>query len=202
MNETPLLLQPLENLLNRQLDGNSDARRALASVAGETLAIKFEGVGLDLYMHAGVDRISLASEYTDEPAAIISGSPLALAALSSGASEASKVRKTGVKIFGDTAVAQGFERLIANVKPDWEEELSRLVGDSVAHRVGNMARSFFGWGKDVGGRMTEDFAEYFTEEGRDLPTRTEADDFFDDVDTLRSDMERAEARIDELDKRA
>ncbi len=198
MNETPALLQPLERLLNRQLEGNSDARRALNKVAGETLAIKFEGIGFDLYMHAQDDGLRLDTEYGDEPAAIISGSPLALAALSTGASDPSKVRKTGVRVFGDTAVAQGFEQLLGYLKPDWEEELSRLVGDAVAHRIGTAARNIFGWGQDVGRRMTEDFAEYFTEEGRDLPTRTEADEFFDDVDAVRSDVDRAEARLNKL----
>ena len=193
--ETPALLQPLENMFNRRLEGNSDARRALADVDGESLAIKFDGVGLELYFHARDGRLRLDTEYSDEPAAIISGTPLALAALASGSEPGTALRRNGVSLHGDTAVAQGFQRLIETIKPDWEDELSRLVGDAVAHRLGNAARSLLNWGRDSTTRLSENFAEFFTEESRDLPTRTEAEEFFDGVDELRSDVDRAEARL-------
>ena len=201
MSDTPALLQPFEKLLNRQFDGNSDARRALHKVTGETLAVKLEGTGLDIYVHAGEDALRLGTEFEDEPAAIVSGTPLSLFALSSGAADPTKVRKTGVKIHGDTAVAQGFQQLLALLKPDWEEELSRLVGDTVAHRIGEAARQFMGWSKDVGSRMTEDFAEFFTEESRDLPAKAETEAFYDDVDKLRDDVARAEARLRQYERR-
>ncbi|MFK8014190.1 MAG: SCP2 domain-containing protein [Gammaproteobacteria bacterium] len=195
MSTTPSWLKPLEALLNRQLKDNPDGRRALRQVHGETLAVKLEGVNIDLYFHALDDGLALHSEYEDEPAAIISGTVLALASLMGGAADAAAVRRTGVTIHGDTAVAQSFQNLFEVLKPDWEEELSRIIGDSVAHRVGDAARTLFGWGKDVSTRMTQDFAEYFTEESRDLPTKTEAEDFLDDVDRLRDDVDRAAARM-------
>ncbi len=195
MSETPALLQPLETLLKRQLKDNSEARRALRQLHGETLALKLEGIKFDIYFHATDDGLKLGNNYQDEPAAIISGTPLALASLAGGAGDAAAVRRTGVTIHGDTAVAQSFQRLFELLKPDWEEELSRLVGDTVAHRLGEAARQFMGWSKDVGSRMTEDFAEFFTEESRDLPAKAETEAFYDDVDTLRDDVERAEARL-------
>ncbi|MFK7886334.1 MAG: SCP2 domain-containing protein, partial [Gammaproteobacteria bacterium] len=195
MSDTPALLKPLEALLNRQLKDNNDARRALRQLHGETLAIKLEGITFDIFFHASDDGLLLHTDYAEDPAAIISGSVLALASLAGGAADASAVRRTGVTIHGDTAVAQSFQRLFELLKPDWEEELSRIVGDTVAHRVGDAARQFLGWGKDVTTRMTQDFAEYFTEESRDLPTKTETEDFLDDVDQLRDDVDRAEARL-------
>ena len=199
MTDTPALLKPLEALLNRQLKDNSDARRALRQLHGETLAVKLEGINFDIFFHASDDGLLLHTDYDEDPAAIISGSVLALASLAGGAADASAVRRTGVTIHGDTAVAQTFQRLFELLKPDWEEELSRIVGDTVAHRIGVAARQFMGWGKDVTTRMSQDFAEYFTEESRDLPTKTETEDFLDDVDQLRDDVDRAEARLRNLE---
>ena len=201
MSETPAFLVPLESLLRRQLKDNSEARRALRQLHGETLALKIEGVGLDIYFRATDDGLKLHTDFEDEPAAIISGTPLALASLAGGQADAAAVRRTGVTIHGDTAVAQSFQRLFELIKPDWEEELSRLVGDTVAHRVGDAARQLLGWGKDVGTRMTEDFAEFFTEESRDLPAKAETEAFYDDVDRLRDDVDRAEARLKQFEKR-
>lgn len=201
MSDTPALLQPLESLLRRQLKDNSEARRALRQLHGETLALKLEGLNYDIYFRATDEGLKLNDKYADEPAAIISGTPLALASLAGGAGDAAAVRRTGVTIHGDTAVAQSFQRLFELLKPDWEEELSRLVGDTVAHRIGEAARQFMGWSKDVGSRMTEDFAEFFTEESRDLPAKAETEAFYDDVDSLRDDVERAEARLKQVERR-
>jgi ubiquinone biosynthesis protein UbiJ len=37
--------------------------------------------------------------------------------------------------------------------------------------------------------------EYLQEEGRDLPTRVEVDEFLEGVDRLRDDTERLEAKL-------
>jgi ubiquinone biosynthesis protein UbiJ len=42
-------------------------------------------------------------------------------------------------------------------------------------------------------------AEYLQEEGRDVPTRVEVDEFLEDVDRLRDDTERLEARLSRLE---
>ena len=73
MSDTPALLQPLETLLNRQLKDNSEARRALRQLHGETLALKLEGLNYDIYFHATDEGLKLGSDYEEDPAAIISG---------------------------------------------------------------------------------------------------------------------------------
>jgi ubiquinone biosynthesis protein UbiJ len=44
--------------------------------------------------------------------------------------------------------------------------------------------------------------EYLQEEGRDLPTPTEVEEFLADVDRLRDDAERLEARLARLESRS
>ena len=44
-------------------------------------------------------------------------------------------------------------------------------------------------------------AEYLQEEGRDLPTRTEVEEFLSGVDQLRDDAERLEARLARVEAR-
>ena len=42
---------------------------------------------------------------------------------------------------GDTDIAEQFRDLLRFATPDLEEELSRLVGDPLAHQAGNAARA-------------------------------------------------------------
>jgi ubiquinone biosynthesis protein UbiJ len=76
-----------------------------------------------------------------------------------------------------------------------EEELSRVIGDVAAHQVGNAARAFLEFGRRAAGTLAQNVAEYLQEEGRDVPARTEAEEFNVEVDRLRDDVERLEARL-------
>ena len=48
----------------------------------------------------------------------------------------------------------------------------------------------------------ENLAEYWQEESRDLPSRTEAEEFLQGVDRLREAADRLEARISRLQVRS
>jgi ubiquinone biosynthesis protein UbiJ len=105
------------------------------------------------------------------------------------------LRTGSVHIQGDAEVAQTFSELLEHARPDLEEELSRVIGDVAAHQVGNVARSFMGFAQRAASTFTQNVSEYLQEEGRDVPNRTEADEFIADVDKLRDDVDRIEARI-------
>ena len=54
------------------------------------------------------------------------------------------------------------------------------------------------WGRRNARILQDDIGEYLTEESRLLPTRFEFEEWRDEVDTLRDDVERLEARIAQL----
>jgi ubiquinone biosynthesis accessory factor UbiJ len=76
-----------------------------------------------------------------------------------------------------------------------------VIGDVAARQVANFARGFLDWGRKAGGSLATNVAEYLQEEGRDLPTRTEAEEFLEGVDRLRDDAERLEARLARMESR-
>jgi len=81
---------------------------------------------------------------------------------------------------------------------DWEEQLSKLTGDFIAHQLGNAARQA---GKILQhGRNTleQDIGEYLQEELRVLPSRIETLNFSTDVSRISMDVERLQARVKRL----
>ena len=90
----------------------------------------------------------------------------------------------------------------ADVDIDWEEHLSRLVGDVVAHEVGGAARAARAFGRRAGRTAEQNLREYLQEEARLLPTRYELKELLDAVDVLRDDVERLAARVERLRRRA
>ncbi|MCE3285407.1 MAG: hypothetical protein K0R70_1663 [Steroidobacteraceae bacterium] len=76
-----------------------------------------------------------------------------------------------------------------------------MIGDVAAHQVANVARGFLAWGRKAADAFSQNVAEYLQEEGRDVPTRTELEEFLESVDHLREATDRLEARLARLESR-
>ncbi len=196
-----MLLSRLEAILNRNLDGSRKARAAARELEGRTLGLVVTATPVTIYFKVAAGRIELASSHAGQIDALIEGTPIALLALAGSRAEQG-MRSGSVRIEGDAEVAQGFRTLLESTQPEFEEELSRVIGDVAAHRLAGLARGFLDWGRRTADSLAVNAAEFLQEEGRDVPTRIEVDEFVTDVDTLRDDVDRLEARLDRLAAKA
>lgn len=193
-------LTPLESLLNRNLAASSAARVLCKRLEGKVLALHIDGAPLSIYFTSQGERVSLATDHAGDADATLSGTPLSLLRLAGSAPELA-LRGGAVHIQGDAEVAQSFSELLKHTRPDLEEELSRVIGDVASHQIGNAARAALGFARRASDTLAQNIAEYLQEEGRDNPSRTEAEEFLRAVDTLRDDVDRLEARLALLETR-
>lgn len=191
------MFQPLEALLNRGVRASTDATERCRALEGSSFRIELDGLGLGLTLVSRGDALALVEQ--PEADARLTGTPGALARLAATSDEG-LLRSRAVRISGDPLVARDFRDLISIAAPDFEEELSRLVGDVAARQLGNLLRGFRGWGLDAVDRLSRNVAEYLQEEGRDLPARAEIEAFLDRVDELAGDVARFEARLRRLEQ--
>jgi ubiquinone biosynthesis protein UbiJ len=154
------------------------------------------GLRFTLYLLPGPSGIRVLDSHTGVPDVLIRGTPLALArqALNGGRT----ATNSGVEVQGDVQLGKSVQRLLAAADIDWEEQFSLLVGDVAAHQIGNVVREIRAWGREALDRVLKNTAEYLQEEVRDLPPSGAVGDFLNAVDTLRSDTDRLEARINRL----
>ena len=193
-----MLLDRLAELLNRNIADSRKAQALCRQLDGRVVSLTVEGTPLAFFFRAEGGRVSLAPNHDGATDASLSGTPVALLALAGPRAEGA-LRGGGVRIEGDAEVAQKFRELLEQARPDFEEELARVIGDVAARQVANLARGFLDWGRKAGDSLAVNVAEYLQEEGRDLPTRTEVEDFLAGVDRLRDDAERLEARLARLE---
>lgn len=194
-------LSPLEAVLNRNIAGSAAARALCNQLAGKVLALHVTGMPLSLFVRSEGERMTIDTADADLPAASLSGTPIAFLRLAGSAPE-NAIRGGAIHIQGDAEVAQAFSRLLQAAQPDLEEELSRVIGDVAAHQVGNAARAALGFGRNAIDTLRQNVAEYLTEESRDVPTRTEVEEFFAQIDKLRDDAARLESRLARLVQRS
>lgn len=199
MDTLEALFRPLTTLINRQIKATTPARELCAELDDKVIAVRVKDTALAIYFCVYPDEIALFGDFDGEPDVVIAGSILELARLP-GTSGEEALRGGSLELTGDAEVAQAFQKLLRYGRPDIEEELSGIIGDVAAHRLGVIARSVGNWGKEAGLTLRQNITEYLQEERRDLPSRYEVEVFTGNVDALRDDVARLEARLNRLEQ--
>ena len=190
-----MLTQAIENLLNRNLPRSPRAQELCDSLKGKAVRIEADGLGWRLDCESLGTSLKLTkAELQRTPDAEISGNLMSLAALA-GPRPEEVIQRGDVRIRGDAELAQKFRELAMLLKPDVEEELSRLIGDSPAHQALRLVRLATGFGRRAAQTGVRNVAEYLAHERGDLVPRAEAEDFYRGVERLREDLDRVEARV-------
>jgi len=191
---------PIEALIRRALAGSPRARELTRELDGQALAVEVTGVTRRILR---VESESIALLPDDPPIPVVAtlrGGPLSLLALAGPEPEA-VLRRGAVQITGDAEAAQRFQSLLQLLRPDLEEELSRLIGDAPAHGLSRAARAFLGWGRNAARTAASNVSEFLSHERGDLVPRAEGEALFRDIEGLRESVDRLAARLDLLSSR-
>ena len=170
----------------------------LQPLDGRTIALELRGFDLVVCLRVADGRVSVLPEPDTEADTTLRGTPLGFARLGLGGDSATTLFSGDVSISGDVEAGQAFKAVLDELDIDWEEQLAGITGDMVAHQLGNVARSAGSWLRQGRTTLEQDLGEYLQEELRVVPTRIEIENFIADVDRLRMDLERLEARIRRL----
>jgi len=106
-----------------------------------------------------------------------------------------------VKVEGDAEFVVAIHHVVSNIRWDFEEDLSRVVGDIAAHRMVTTGRKLDQWGRQSADNLARSFSEYWTEEQPLIASKHEVEAFVRDVDVLRDDVARLEKRVEGLEGR-
>ncbi|MET0292819.1 MAG: SCP2 sterol-binding domain-containing protein [Steroidobacteraceae bacterium] len=196
-----MLTERIEAVLNRQAQESPRALALLKQLEGRTLRVLAQFTPFQLDLHS--DGAALLLERQPTAGAVdaeIRGTPLSLLRLASSEPEAA-IRDGSVSISGDAEIANRFRELMQLLRPEVEEELSRLIGSTPANFAARTVSGLMGWTKNAGRTAARNVHEYLAHETGDLIPRTEAADFLEGVDRLREAADRLEARVRLLEAR-
>jgi len=192
-----ILQTPWARWINRILSDYPQARERLRPHAGKVA--RFVSGPFDLALEVTADGAVAVASRLAEPALSVDVPPTLLPRLARRDDSAERE----VKFEGDVALAEDIRFLSRHLKWDVEADFSRLFGDSVpgdivAHRITTTLSDLGGWQKEARNRMGANIREYLTEERPALVPRRDIDTFTREVETLRDDVARLEARLQHL----
>jgi ubiquinone biosynthesis protein UbiJ len=188
---------PLAAALNHLLQAEPWARERLAPFAGETLELRAPPLPALRFTVAADGRLAPGAEGA-APSLTLTFGPRALPALARGEDHFLRA----VDVSGNARFASEVMFLFRNLRWDYEEDLSRLVGDAAAHSAVRAARELAAWQKDAVQRIAEGLMEYAVEEKRLLVPRAELEALAQGAARLRDGLERLEKRLEQLERGA
>lgn len=190
------ILAVVETVLNGYINLDPESSKNLEKLAGKIIAVELPF--FKFYYAPSKTHIRLLAECHTPADVTLQGSPLDFLRYTGSEKDNAAFVTSGIKVTGNTEVAQDFKDLFAKIDIDWEEKLSHVTGDIVAHQIGNFFRAINAWAKQSSDTLKQDLSEYVHEEIRLFPAAEELQLFYKDVDHLRNSVERIDARIKKL----
>jgi ubiquinone biosynthesis protein UbiJ len=194
-----MLMTALEEIIDRLLRLDPDTSARLGEMAGKVIRLRLllDGAApLEVFVLPSEAGVRLRVEHPGEADVTIGGTPGVFARAFFG--EVRPSTAASLEIRGDVELGRRFERVLKGLDIDWEEQASRLFGDVIAHRLGNLARAVRAQAATTVRTLERDVVEYLQEETRLLPRRERVEAFLQAVDRLRADADRLEKRLERL----
>lgn len=193
------LKNKIQTLLNQYISLDPESEKRLTALNGKVVTIELNMLtGLIFQLHFTAAGIKLKSSDFNKADTVIKGTPISLLHLSLSPDNRKKFFAEDVSIEGNIDLGQQVIALFDELEIDWEEYLSRWVGDVPAHNIGRFANKMKKFSKKIRETMLQNINEYTHEEIHLFPPPEELQDFFHDVDILRMDVDRLAARIQKL----
>jgi ubiquinone biosynthesis protein UbiJ len=196
----PMPPHPLDALpvaINHLLAAEPWARAQLAPHANKTL---------DIVVKPFTIRLSVAPDGTVARAAASSGADtvvtLPFSAFARALSGARDAVLRDMQLEGDAEFAQAVSLVARNLRWDAEEDLSKFVGDAVAHRVVRAARAVGSEVVRANEKIVANVGEYLLDENPQLVRPHAVETLAAGIRRLRDDLARLEKRIDRVTERA
>jgi ubiquinone biosynthesis accessory factor UbiJ len=171
---------------------NNWSRKPLTTFSGKVVQFNIASIKTNL-MILEDGSLSIATDNATADATIYITPSLALRLMAKD-----KAAKMLIKVDGDTHLAAELGKILQHMRWDFEEDLSKVIGDIPANKTALISKKLLKATKKQTINLTEMLTEFWQEEKPVLAKKWRVEKFNTDVDTLRSDFARLEKRLSKL----
>lgn len=182
----------LTRLLNHLTNQNSWARSQLQPFGGKTVRFNIPPIGATLAILED-GGLALAGDAAVPDAIVTIPFPVALRLLANDEAAA-----TLATLEGDTELATTLAKVLRGMQWEYEEDLSKLIGDAPAHELAELGRKAVAEARKQSFNLAEMLTEYWQEEQPLIAKKRHVEQFIKEVDSLREDAERLAKRLEKL----
>ncbi len=189
----------LEVALNRALALDADTRAALPALDGRTVALQLQNPSLALQIRVRDNQLEVGPVEDADRADLSVRSTLAGVLGQLPFMRGRNAAPLGaMRVEGDAELARRLQRMAERFDPDWVQPFTRVFGDVMGVQIANALAAALRGSREFARGFARDSADFLTEESRDVVGKEELRAFYSDVDHLRDDAERLQARFDRV----
>ena len=188
----------LENALNQYLSLDEDVGIFLKPLAGKIIAVHVVIFDWTFFLCPTTESIQILDHCEQPPDTTITGSVLSLGLMGLSDTPTHSFFSGEVTIEGDTKTGKKFQDLFDKLDIDLEEKVSQYTGDIIAHKLGRFFEAGRNWLSDSTETFSMNLSEFLQDETHNLPAQPEMDIFYRNVDKIRADYDRLQARVERL----
>ncbi|WP_296057184.1 SCP2 sterol-binding domain-containing protein [uncultured Amphritea sp.] len=192
------LLTLAESTINRLLLVRPETVAQLGRLDGKVIAIQLTSPAMSLSLQPSTAGLQIDQIERDDADVTLSGTAADFFQLLSAADSSEAMFGKTIKLSGDSALATRFSQVMVDAALDWEGILAQVLGDLPAHELARLLKWKTRFYLQAGHSLVQNFEEYIKEELQLLPSQPQLKRFYSEVDSLRQETERAEARIERL----
>lgn len=106
-----------------------------------------------------------------------------------------------IRISGDVDLAADLNRLLAELRWEAEEDLSKLIGDATSRRIMVESKKFFTQANNAVEDLKSGVRDFFVNERNILLGANQFKDFKSEIRLLRDQLDRAEKKLNHIEQR-
>jgi len=197
-NPLDLTLKPLEYSINFALSLDPQTKSKLSEFENKTMSFIIIGIPYPIFITGKDQRFCLSLQSNNDPQTTISGSMFAFLRVLMHKNALQELSNGDLQLIGNSDLAEKLFALFGSLDIDWEEQLSKLVGDIPANSFYSVFQQTAQWGRDTIKSFATSANEFFQEEISIIAPIAAINDFIKDVDILRDDVERLSAHVQRL----
>ncbi len=188
----------LEQAFNRYLALDSESARRISALQNKVVTIELLGISLTVQLVFTKDSIQFKWDHFDKADLIIRGTPLNLLHMRMARDQRQRFFAEDIVIEGNMELAHQVLAIFDDLEIDWEEYLSKWIGDAPAYQSGRLLSRLKKTSQKIRKTFLYNLNEYLHEEINIFPPAEALHYFFHEIDELRMDVDRLEARIKKL----
>ena len=189
------LFKPFELAINAALAQDPETQARLTAFNHRSIAIEITDLNKKIFVLVQQEQLKLSLISEQSTDLTVAGQVLTLVKLGSNPDS---LFSADIEIHGDVQFAKQLRDLVEGFDFDWEQQLARVTGDTLAYPLAHGIRQLHNWVKNSHQSVQLNVAEYLREESQILPDQSQIKEYLSDIDTLRADIDRLNARITRL----
>jgi ubiquinone biosynthesis protein UbiJ len=194
------LIASAEHGLNRLLRLDPTALPRLARLDGKVIEIDCRQPALKLFILPGAHGLMLARQWAAPADCTLRAPASSLLQLALSKHKTAVLHSAEVDLGGDSSVLLTLAEVLQELDLDWEYELQKILGPVATGLLAGHLRNRADWAREGLGKVNQNLGEYLAEETRTLVGEHEAQARFAELDRLKLDLERLEARVARLQR--